>query len=86
MSTLAFFILALMFRAGGMATQNRAPSAMRRSLDQGIVLTFFYWLLFIALTSTGSDGDGIMRGWMVILYPFILVAYVLLSSRETRDR
>jgi hypothetical protein len=86
MSALAFSILALTFRAGGKVTQKRTPSAMRRSLDQGIVLTFFYWLLFIALTSTGSDGDGIMRGWMVIFYPFVVVSYVLLSSRETRDR
>ena len=86
MSAIAFFVLALIFRANGKASQRRAPIAMRRSLDHGVVLTFFYWLLFIALTRTGGDGDGIMRGWMVILYPVIVVSYVMLTSRGVEDR
>lgn len=86
MSAVAFFILALLFRKGGRAAQKRSPSAMRRSLDQGLILTLCYWLLFIALSSTGGDADGIMRGWMVILYPVVTVSYVLLTSYGVEDR
>ncbi len=86
MSAIAFLVLAFMFRPSGKATQKRSPSVVRRSLDRGIMLTFLYWLLFIALTSTGADGDGIMRGWMAILYPVVVVSYVLLTSRGVQVR
>ena len=85
MSAISFFVLAIMFRPSGRSAQKRSPSAMRRSLDQGLILTAFYWMLFVALTHTGGDGDGIMRGWMVILYPVVLISYVLHTSRRLED-
>lgn len=82
-SAFAFFLIALVLRASGKPAQIRSPIAIRRSLDQGIVLTLIYWLFFIGLAITGGDGDGIMRGWLVILYPFIAIPYVLVSSRKS---
>ncbi|MBQ0958991.1 hypothetical protein KAK06_08465 [Ideonella sp. 4Y11] len=86
LSTLSFLVVAVMFRENGPAARRRLPAAMKQALDEGLILTAGYWLLFIAMSSTGGDGDGILRGWLIILYPPILVAYVMLNSRRGHDR
>lgn len=85
LSTLSFLVVAVVFRENGPAARRRQPAAMRKSLDEGLILTAAYWLLFIAMSSTRGDGDGMLRGWLIILYPPILVAYVMLNSRGGHD-
>lgn len=82
MSAIAFCVLAIKLRASGKSAARRTPSSMRQSLNQGLILTLLYWMFFIALTRTGGDSDGILRGWMVILFPVLLLSYVLLASRQ----
>lgn len=82
-SAVAFFVIAVRFRAKRHAGTAVSPEWMQRALAYGLVASFVYWLLFLVLMSTGGDGDGIMRGWMIILYPAVTVSYVLLVARRT---
>jgi hypothetical protein len=76
-STLSFLIIAFRFTAKRGKAETASPTHMRKALFSGLVITGGYWLFFILLTSTGGDADGIMRGWMIILFPFAIISYVL---------
>lgn len=82
-SSLAFYIIAVRFSAKRRKNRNVSPVWMQRALFSGLIATLIYWFFFLLLMSAGSDGDGIMRGWMIILYPFLIVWYVLLVARRT---
>ena len=80
-SSLSFLFISFMFsRARKMASAS--PNRMCISIKVGLVITFIYWALFFYLTLSGTDGDGIMRGWTCILFPYIFIPSVLMLSRD----
>jgi hypothetical protein len=81
-STLSFLVIAFRFSAKREKAETASPAYMRKALFSGLLITGGYWLFFLFLTSNGSDGDGIMRGWMLILFPFAITSYVLHVARQ----
>lgn len=80
LSSLSFFIVAYRFN-GNKTAPGTTPTRMCSAIISGLVFTLIYWVLYFYLTQSHDDGDGIMRGWMCILYPFILVKMVIRFSR-----
>lgn len=83
LSSLSFFIIAYRFNRKRTAP-SASPNKMWTAIIKGLFFVLIYWALFFYLTVTHEDGDGIMRGWMGILFPFILVKMVLHFSRDSK--
>lgn len=82
-SAIAFVIIAIRFHAKRSVSKAVSPAWMQRALAYGLVASLVYWLLFfLVLMSSGSDGP-ILPGGMLLLYPALVVWYVLLVARRT---
>ena len=81
LTSLSFLFISFRFSATKNRMAGLSVSRICIFIKSRLIFTFAYWSLFFYLSLSGKDGDGIMRGWMIILYPFFLVPKALRLSK-----